>query len=373
VKRRLLALAAFSLVSATQPGAAPDPEQLYRDGVAARHAGESARAVSLLRQAVAAQPHNADAQLQLGLALLADGQLDEAETALRRTLEIAPDYEDARIALARIEQRRGNRAGALAVLEPVSPTNSDAAGLRTQLSAAGEEAQASDYRWQLDVDASHSELEGGQPDWREGSVRLRYQATEDTAIGGSVEVASRFDNTDTYAELRLDHRLSDGTSVYVTAGGTPNADFRPEWQIGAGGSVRLVDGKTPTSLTLDARQAHYRAGDIQTVSPGIEQYVLGGRAWLTGRWINIFDETGDHNSGWLARGDLMATERFRLFAGIADAPDVSEGVVTDTFSIFGGAAYELSDRATLRFSLAHEDRETGSDRLQAGIGLGLRF
>jgi YaiO family outer membrane protein len=374
VRRRLLALTALALVSATQPGAAPDPEQLYRDGVAARHAGEAARAVSLLRQAVAAQPGNADAQLQLGLALLAEGRLDDAEAAFRRTLEIAPDYEDAHLALARVEQRRGNRAGALAALEPVSPTNREAAGLRAQLSAADEADEASPYRWQLNVDGSYSALEGSaQPDWREGTVQLRYQATEDTAVGGSVEVSRRFGNTDTYGELRVDHRLSDGASAYVTVGGTPNADFRPEWQVGAGGSVRVVEGKTPTSLTIDARQAHYRAGDIQTVSPGIEQYVAGGRAWLTARWINIFDETGDHNSGWLARGDVMATERFRLFAGVADAPDVSEGVVTDTFSIFGGAAYELSDRAVLRFSLAHEDRATGSDRLQAGIGLGLRF
>jgi YaiO family outer membrane protein len=373
VKRRLLGFAALALVSATQPAAAPDAEQLYRDGVAARHAGDARRAVSLLRQAVAAQPDNADAQLQLGLALLADNRLAEAESALRRTLALAPDYEDAHIALARVEQRRGNRAGALAALEPVSPTNRDAAGLRTQLSAPEETATDTPYRWQLNVDASHSELDGAQPDWREGTVQLRYQARDDTAVGGSVEVSRRFGNTDTYGELRLDHRFSEGASAYVTVGGTPNADFRPEWQIGAGGAVRVVGGETPTSLTIDARQAHYRAGDIQTVSPGIEQYVAGGRAWLTARWINIFDETGDHNSGWLARGDVMATDRFRLFAGIADAPDVSEGVVTDTFSIFGGAAYDLSDRATLRVSLAHEDRETGSDRLQAGIGLGFRF
>jgi YaiO family outer membrane protein len=373
VRRRVLALAALSLVSATQPGAgAADPEQLYRDGVAARHAGEAARAVSLLRRVVAAQPDNADAQLQLGLALLAEGRLGEAEAALRRTLEIAPGYEDAQIALARIEQRRGNRAGALAALEPVSPTNSEAAGLRAQL-ASPAEGDASPYRWQLNVDGSYSALDGGRRDWREGTVQLRYQATDETAVGGSVEVSSRFGNTDTYGELRVDHRLSEGAGVYVSAGGTPDADFRPEWQIGSGGSVRVIEGKTPTSLTIDARQAHYRAGDIQTVTPGIEQYVAGGRAWLTARWINIFDENGDHNSGWLARGDVMATDRFRLYAGVADAPDVSEGVVTDTFSIFGGAAYDLSDRATLRFSLAHEDRETGSDRLQAGIGLGLRF
>lgn len=372
MKRRLLALAALALVSAAQPAAAPaDPAELYRDGVAARHAGDNERAARLLRQVVAAQPDNADAQLQLGLALLAQGDLAEAEAALRRTLAIAPDYEDARIGLARIEQRRGNRDAALAALEPVSPANRDAAGLRSQLAAP---IEAPEHRWQLNLDGSYSSLEGSaQPDWQEGSFQLRYQASERTAVGGSVEVSRRFGETDAFAELRIDQRLSDGASVYVTAGGTPNADFRPEWQVGAGGSVRVVPGDTPTILTIDARQARYRAGDIQTVSPGVEQYLAGGRAWLTARWINIFDETGARSSGFLVRGDVMASDDLRLFAGLADAPDVSEGVVTDTFSLFGGVSYAISDRTTLRFSIAHEDRDTGADRLQAGIGLGLRF
>lgn len=371
MRRRLLALAALALVSATQPGAAPDPEQLYRDGVAARHSGDNARAVSLLRQVVAAQPDNADAQLQLGLALLADGRLGEAEAALRRTLEIAPDYDDARLGLARVAQRRGDRGAAIAALEPVNPGNSEAAGLRAQLEAGPE---AAEHRWQLDLDGSYSALEGSaQPDWQEGSARLRYQASERTAVGAGVEVSRRFGETDTYAEFRVDQRLSDGASAYVTVGGTPNADFRPEWQIGAGGNVRVVGGDDPTVLTLDARQARYRSGDIQTLSPGVEQYVAGGRAWLTARWINIFDEDGGHQSGWLARGDVMASDDLRLFAGLADAPDVSEGVVTDTFSLFGGASWDVSDRTTLRFSIAREDRDTGSDRVQAAVGLGLRF
>jgi YaiO family outer membrane protein len=369
VKRRLLALLALSLVSAAQPEA-PAPAGTYEEGVAARRAGDHRRAVAILQDVVSREPGNSDAHLQLGLALLAAGDLDAAEASLRRTLEIAPNYDDARIGLARIQQQRGDRGGALTVLEPVSPTNQDAAGLRMQLSAGADDAG---YRGQINVDGSYSALEGTQPDWREGSVQLRYELTEDTAVSGGIEAARRFRNTDLYSEARVDHRVSDGTSFYLSAGGAPNADFRPEWQIGAGGSARLRSGPNPTSLTIDARQAHYRAGDIQTVVPGIEQYVLDGRAWLTARWINIFDETGEHHSGWLGRGDFMASDRLRLFAGAADAPDVSEGVVVDTFSLFGGVSYDLNARSTLRLSVAHEDRARGSDRLQLGAGLGWRF
>jgi YaiO family outer membrane protein len=368
MRRRLLALATLALVSAAPPQA-PASEAGYEAGVAARLAGDHARAVRILRDVTAREPDNSDAHLQLGLALLAAGELDAAEEAFRRTLAIAPGYEDARIGLARVQQRRGDKGGALVTLEPVSPSNPDAAGLRAQLARTS----GSDHRWRADLDGSYSVLEGDQPDWREGSVRLGYQLAKDTSVSGGAEIARRFGATDVYGEARVDHRPSESTSFYLSLGATPNADFRPEWQLGAGGSARVRGGPNPTTLTVDTRQARYRAGDIQTVTPGIEQHVANGQAWLTGRWINIFDESGEHHSGWLARGDLMANDRLRLFAGAADAPDVSEGVVVNTFSLFGGISYDLTERNTVRLSLAHEDRARGSDRLQFGLGLSWRF
>jgi YaiO family outer membrane protein len=358
-----------ALLAASAPAIAQAPD-LYEQGVAARHSGDHARAIDLLGRAVAADPANADAHLQLGLALMAAGRLGEAERSLRRTLELAPDYDDARIALVRLEQRRGNRTGALAELERVNPANPEASELRSTLASAGE---ASPYRSQLNVDGSVSALDRGRPDWRELSVQLRHQASEATAVSALVEYSRRFRLDDTYGELRLDRRLSPGASLYLGLGATPNADFRPKWQLSAGGAVRLAPGPNATVFTLDGRQARYRSGDIQTLNPGIEQSLAGGRFWLTGRLINIFDETGDHHLGWLARGDVQASPRLRLFAGLSDAPDTSEGVVVDTFSLFGGLSLDLSERTTLRLSTAREEREGGSDRVQVGAGLGLRF
>ena len=369
MKRPLLGLLAVSLIAAAPPES-PAPAGAYDQAVAARQAGDNGRAIGLLRQVLAGEPANADAHLQLGLALLAEGDLDGAEASFRRTLEIAPAYDDARIGLARVAQRRGDLPGARTLLEPVNPANRDAADLRTALTGG----DAPEYRWQLNLDGSYSALEGdAQPDWREGAAQLRYQITPATAVGAALEVSRRFGRTDTYGELRLDQRLAGGHGFYLLAGATPGADFRPEWQIGAGGTVRVRGGSNPTSLTLDGRQARYQSGDIQTVTPGIEQYFANGRAWATVRWINIFDENGTRRSGWLVRGDAMASDRLRLFAGVADAPDVSEGVVVDTFSLFGGVSYDLDDRRTLRLSLSHEDREQGSDRFQIGLGLGWRF
>lgn len=369
--QRVLVAAAMLTLAAPALGQTREPEQLYAEGVAARIAGDVVRAVDLLHQVVEAQPANADAHLQLGLALSAAHRDAEAEAALLRTLELAPDYADASIALARLARRRGDRAAAMTALKPVSASNQEARDLLTQLNS-GNSSLA--HRWQLDMDGSYSALGKNRSDWKEASLQLRYLAAATTTITARVEGSRRFGANDAYGELRIDQKLSSRVSSYVSLGATPDADFRPEWQIGAGGSVRIRSGGTATVVTLDARQARYAAGDIQTVSPGAEQYFMGGRAWISGRWINIFDENGNRRSGWLGRADMLVDDdAIRLFAGVVDAPDVSEGIVTETFAVFGGISADVSTRTTLRLSVSHEDRETGTDRLQFGFGLGFRF
>jgi YaiO family outer membrane protein len=362
-------LFALPLAALAAPAAAQTPEQLYETGVAERRAGNHERAAELLTQAVAAQPRNSDALVQQGLALLALNRLDEAEAAFRRVVAIAPDYADARIGLARVQQRRGYIARAIAELDPVPRGNVDADELRSLLTAGAEP----DWRWRFDIDGSYSTLTEDQPDWRETAFRVTHQPARGTSISGGLEISRRFGETDAYGELRLEQRWGNRASAYVLLGGTPNADYRPEWQIGAGGLLRIRGGAAPTMFALDARQARYPVGDIQTLNPGVEQYLASGRLWINARWINIFDEDGRHHSGWLVRGDAMASERVRLFVGAADAPDVSEGVVTDTFSLFGGLSYDVDERTTLRASLARHDRESGYDRLEFGLGAGFRF
>jgi tetratricopeptide (TPR) repeat protein len=191
--RRAFALAALLLLA--QPVAAQAPLGPYEEAVAARQAGDPATAATLLRRLVEAEPGNADAQLQLGLSLLALGQLDEAEAAFGRTLAIAPAYADAQIGLARIAQRRGDRRRALALLEQIDPANREAAELRAALGTSGIGA----HPVQLDLDLSYSELDGPAPDWREASLRVRVPASERTAITAAAELSRRFSRTDLMA------------------------------------------------------------------------------------------------------------------------------------------------------------------------------
>lgn len=354
---------------ALQAAPSAQPASDYDRGVAARFAGETEAAIDLLGRAVAADPRNADAQLQLGLALLGAGRLDEAERALRAALEIAPDYADVRLGLARVHQRRGNRGAALEELARVPAGNAEATQLRSALARPTEAVSL--YRWSLDLNGSYSDVGNAQPDWRDASIRIGYSADPTTRLSALVEASRRFSRDDVYGEIQLDRRLSDRANGWVLLGATPNADFRPEWQVAVGGGLRLTDGPTATVATMEARHARYPLGDIQSLNPGVEQYLPGGH-WLTARMINIFED-GRHRSGWLARADVAATRRLRIFAGAADAPDISEGVVTESFALFGGAVLDVDDRTTLRLSINREDREQSADRLQVGAGLGFRF
>jgi YaiO family outer membrane protein len=357
----------FTAMVFTVPAAAQTAQQDYEAGVAARHAGHPEEALTHLERAAAAEPGNADIHLQIGVANLAMGRLDAAETAFRRTLDLAPDYADARLGLARVAQRRGDRAAALAELDRIDPGHSEANELRRRIES---EVPERPWRWRIDLDGSYSRIES-LPDWQSATLLVQHRPRANTTIGLTADTTRRFDQTDTYGEARVDYRFSPGGYAYVLAGGTPGADHRPKWQLGAGASVRVHGGPYATVLRLDLRQADYPTGDVQTVNPGIEQY-LTGRAWITAQWINVWDND-THSSGWLIRGDVMPTDRLRLFAGAAKAPDLDAGVVIRTTSLFGGLSIDVGDRYTLRLSYTHDDPEGSANRATMAIGMGYRF
>ena len=98
---------------------------------------------------------------------------------------------------------------------------------------------------------------------REAAAQLNYRPGEASAFGGRIEYSRRFGIDDVYGELLAKGSIAPGIRGYVTFGATIDPDYRPEWQIGAGGSARLRGGAYATVLTLDARQARFAAGDVQ--------------------------------------------------------------------------------------------------------------
>jgi len=354
-----------ALVSANSMHAAVEASP-YDRGVLARQEGHPYEAARLLEQWLGDRPDDVDGRLQYGYVLLDLERLVEAETAFRHVLQQAPAYADARIGLARIAQRHGELTQARAWLGTVPHGNADAKALRTQLAAAA------GNRWQLVADASVTAVGRDQPDWREIAGQLQFQPAPQTWLSGRVEATSRFGLSDVYGEAQVAHRFSPALSAYLVTGGTPEADYRPRRQFGGGLSARIRPGANSTILTFDTRYASYRSGAIVTVQPGVEQYLWNGKAWATGRLITLI-EGGETHVGASGRMDVQATPVLRLFVGAAKEPDISEGVVAQVSSLFGGVEAVLDSRHSLRLSLARADRNAGADRLEVGAGLAARF
>jgi len=78
---------------------------------------EFAKAAATFRQAVAADPRNAEAHYNLGLCLEREGDVDSALSALRDALRVRPDHRNALVSIAVTLLRRGRWQDAVSELE----------------------------------------------------------------------------------------------------------------------------------------------------------------------------------------------------------------------------------------------------------------
>lgn len=340
-----------------------EPGSLYSSAIADRLAGRPAEAVAKLEQVLAARPGDVDARLNLGLALLALDRLDEAEAAFEQVTDRAPTYADAWLGLVRVEQRRGDLAAArdhLQRAEAAAPGSAEAAVLRRALQP--------EAAWRVDMNAARSRLSGGLPDWSEARVAVSRRLDDLWAGGLAVESTERFGDRDVYVEARVDRRFARG-AAYVGVGGAPDADYRPEIGVSAGGHIRLAGN---LAATFDASWARYPTGAVTGLHPGLALDLAGGRIQLSGRWINVRDERGDYRSGHAATARWQATERLALRLGYADAPESSDGSTVDVAAWSAGADVGLTDRLVLRAGYLSENRDA-YDRRELSLGLGWRF
>ena len=344
----------------------PPSTSHFEEAIAARRAGRPDQAARLLERWLNQRPDDIDGRLHLGLAYRDLGRIGEAEQAFRKVLAQAPGYHDARIALAAMAIGRDDPAEARSLLRVVPSGNRDGDAVRKQL------ALAAASHWQFETVASVTAVGRNQPDWREWSGQLRGPLTQRLTIAGRIEASRRFDREDVFGKVTVDARLSRAVTAYLSAGGTPRADYRPIRQIEGGISSRIRSGLHPTILTLDVRRSRYRSGDVTLVQPGAQQYILGGKGWVSLQMVTLV-ERGQIRAGVLGRIDLEPGQGWRVFAGASRTPDTSEGIVTRVSSVFSGVEATLPKRRIVRLSLSRTTQKTGADRTELAVGLGTRF
>lgn len=353
------------MIVAPEPAAIvqTDTQNLYRSAVADRLAGRTREALPKLEQVLAARPDDVDARLNLGLVLLTLGRVDEAEAAFRRVVEQSPDYADAWIGLAQVERRRGDLDAARVMANEAlraAPRNAEVLALQ--------EALKPEPAWRADISTARSRLSNGLDDWYETRFSIARRLENDTAIAVAVEATRRFGDEDVYLEARLDKSFV-GRSAYVTLGGAPDADYRPEIGLAAGGQINLAAG---FAATVDASVARYRTGTVTGLHPGLVSDLAGGQVQLSARWINVWDENGNYRSGYAAQGRWQAMDRLALRLGYANAPETTNGFTVDVAAWNVGADVNLTDRMTLRIGYLDEDRDA-YDREELSLGIGWRF
>jgi len=347
---------------------AADPA--FVEAQAARRAGHTTEAVAAFERLARERPADADIWLNLGLSYGAAGRFADAERALERALALAPDYEDARLAHARMAFFRGDPAAARTRLVPLlarNPSHAEAAALRAQLDAAARPALA----WRVDLAYGRSRLTRGLPDWKAASVAISRRFDR-TAVAADVEHTRRFGRGDTYFEALGSRSFGRTGDAYVAVGGAPNADHRAKAAIRAGLSNEVVAaGPWRVRLGADAAWSRFPVGDVRGVQPHLS-VSHGDKLTLSVRGVGVVDERDEFRAGYVLRAEAALAGRLRVSAGWADAPESSDGVTVKVRAVSGGGALDLDERTSLRLDVTHEMRDA-YDRDEIAVGLTRRF
>jgi YaiO family outer membrane protein len=358
-----------AIICQAAPAAGASRDDLYARAVKERLAGDNVHALADLQALLSSQPDDVDARLQLGFALRAAGRTAEAEAAFREVLRRAPDYKDARVALASLLWARGDVAGARATLGPeliATPGDAETRALVERL-ASPRPAPL----WRVDETLLYSQLSRSLPDWWEDDLSLSRKVDPQSSITATVQTLRRFDVGETYLEGAYDHGWSGGEAS-LAVGGSLDPTFRPK--IAVRGDATLNPwSQSPWTLALDASFARYVAGDVETVTAGLDRQFDGDRGKLSARFIGTHDETGANLPGFSTGASWKFTSRFDASASYVDAAETDTGHTVRVRAVGVAGNYILSDVAILHASVTNEARENSYDRVEFALGATAKF
>jgi YaiO family outer membrane protein len=323
---------------------------------------------------LAREPGNLEALALAGRLAYYQGALDAAEAKFRAVLAGDPDDLEGLLGLGDVLAARGDQAGARQLYDHAHALHPDSQDVLARLARGNEQP----LRWRLDTLLSVSEFARRPVEpWYESLNQLTYSLDPATDVHGRVDVSLRFGNFDTYYEAGVDHRFNPDLAGYLYAGATPHATFRERWTVLSGGSLRVAKGGDivgGTVLLLDLKDSLYRTGFVYSASPGVQQYFLRGRLWLTAKDINTFAAPGmQYLPGYLLRLDAQVTDSLLVYAGWADAPETDLNVTAEVRTIFTGLAWAQSPRLTWHLDYVHDDRQDSYIRHAVIFGPSLKF
>ena len=219
-------------------------------------------------------------------------------------------------------------------------------------------------------EGSISTLPDSQQDWKEIGVILLLPVSDRDALTVQGNRFERFGIDDVEIGALYTHRADEDTWLHFGASATPSADFRPEVSLTAGVDHRLSQGSSATVVSIDAGWRNFPAQGVFNLSPAVTRYLGGdGSFYLTARANALVADGDSLRVGGSLRGDYAPGNRRRAFIGVAAGPDTDVGVVTDTYSIYGGGEVPIGNTLSITGSVAREWRDGPADRTEFRIGL----
>nr|WP_246352358.1 YaiO family outer membrane beta-barrel protein [Sphingomonas xinjiangensis] len=348
---------------------------------AANGRGDYNAAILRLQRLQADYPRDAEVLRVLGSSYAYARRFEEAIATLRQAQALAPEDLDIRAALARAYAWSGNKAAAeaeLTAVEARDPANADAAAIRVQLATpsdvvatgAPNVAYGRPGIYANQAVARVSLDRGAHSTWWNTTVGAFGTVLPGTTVSAEVEREDRSGTVDTRLTARADQRFTASLRGYLGLAATPHADFRERWSVRGGLEFDLLG---PLTLLMDARHADYGDVQVTAIDPGFRFASRGLRSSATLQMINLWDEQGNHRSGWSGRIDTEAGDGLRFFFGGATYPETEAGITRQVRSAFLGTAVPLSERLSLRATGEYERRVDTYTRKSLSLGLQLRL
>ena len=344
-------------------------------------------ALALLKERLAENPGDSDAQVIYGIVLSWEGKYDAAREQLNQILAVNPTRGDALSALINVElwsdhsdraeflagqglQNNPNdttlllaQAKALKNLEryPAAiqslnrlldqdPRNKAAQDLRKSLIE-------SNRTWETGIGQSYEWLNDGNSAWIETAVTLKYRTPVGSLLG-RFSRADRFSLSSNQMELDFYPRIRRGTYAYFNVGYSPDGVLYPEYRFGTDLYQNLTHG-------WEGSAGYRRLGFSQPVN--IYAFSLGkyygnwlfsGRAFLTPDLLGA-----SHSVSFSARryfGDGTEYIGFRVGTGASpvEARNLLDVLTLNALGAYGEFNHTLASRWTInaRGGYSREDR-----------------
>lgn len=302
----------------------------------------------------------------------AKGNLAQAEQSIDQALALEPANLDLQIARANILLWSGNTEAARVQANSVRAADPSYPGLAEFDVAVLRQSQGSGAARLLSFSAGGGVADlkfasGRKAQWENAVIAAAFGQRSGTVFGAEID-AERRQQTDVRLSGRATTRTQSG-AYYVGAGVTPDAVFRDDWRIAAGGDTALTQD---IQGSLDLRLAHFDTGLFTVIEPGLT-YRLQPNLSAAGQMINLFDNNGRYRVGGALRLDFQASDDSAFFVGTARYPDTEAGVAQTLQSFSFGGAWAFDPHVRLRFAAAEDTRKDSYRNRSVNLGLEFRF